>query len=306
MEHYAREGWSVHGTVHGPAGDMSWLPKEARLHEVDLREGRATKQLMAVVKPDVVAHLAAQSSVRESLRDPMATFRDNVGMQVNVLDAVASESPNARVLVVGSGDEYGNVRPEDNPVTESQELRPVSPYAISKVAQDLMGYQYFAAHDLDVVRVRPFIQIGPRRSDQFFAGSIARQVAEIASGLSEPVITVGNIDLERDITDVRDVVRGYALLVERGVSGEVYNLGSGLASTIRQILDSMLRAAGVEAEIQQKPGLQRVGEPPALVGDVSKLEQLTGWHPQISLRRSAEDTFQFWRERVGSRARSAL
>lgn len=305
VEHYSREGWTVHGSSHGPAVDLSWLPAGATLHEIDLRDAQATRNLVAEVRPDVVAHLAAQSSVRESIRDSLGTFRDNVGMQMNVLDAVGAEAPGTTVLVVGSGDEYGNVEPAENPVAEGQELRPVNPYAVSKVAQDLMGYQYFISHGIRVVRVRPFVQIGPRRSDQFVAGSFARQVAEIQAGLAAPVIEVGNIDLKRDITDVRDVVRGYALLVERGHPGEVYNLGSGTGTTIRQLLGAIMRAAGIEAEIRQESQLRRTGEPEVLIGDISKLEEATGWAPHISLQQSAADTLAYWRGQVAARAGSA-
>jgi GDP-4-dehydro-6-deoxy-D-mannose reductase len=226
-------------------------------------------------------------------------------MQMNLLEAVAAEAPQTRVLVVGSGDEYGHVEPSENPVSERQELRPLNPYAISKVAQDLMGYQYYASHGMHVIRVRPFVQIGPRRSDQFVAGSFARQVAEIQAGLAPAVIEVGNIDIERDITDVRDVVRAYSLLLDRGLPGEVYNLGSGRGTTIRQMLAAIMRAAGIEAEIRQEPQLRRTGEPVALIGDISKLEMATGWSPTISLQQSAADTFTYWRGQVAARARSA-
>ncbi len=305
VDHYARAGWDVHGTSHGTAGDLSWLPAGVALHDVDLTDPVATGRLIGELRPAAIAHLAAQSSVRESLRNPMRTFHDNVGMQLNLLDAVAERSPAARVLVVGSCDEYGCVSRDENPVDERQELRPISPYALSKVAQDLMGYQYYVTHALDVVRVRPFVQVGPRRSDQFVAGSFARQVAEIEAGAAAPKIEVGNIDLERDITDVRDVVEGYALLIERGRAGEVYNLGSGTSATLRELLMATMRAADVSAEIHQGVHLRRSGEPPALVSDSTKMKKHTGWAPRIPLDQSAADTLDYWRARVAARIRSA-
>jgi GDP-4-dehydro-6-deoxy-D-mannose reductase len=208
--------------------------------------------------------------------------------------------------VVGSGDEYGYVQPEENPVHERQELRPLNPYALSKVAQDLMGFQYHMSHSLDVVRVRPFVQVGPRRSDRFVAGSFARQVAEIEAGMAPPVVEVGNIDLQRDITDVRDVVQGYALLLDKGKAGEVYNLGRGTPATLRDLLAATMRAAGVEADIRTSTALQRPGEPPILIADASKATSETGWAPQIPLAQSAADTLDYWRGRVATRSRSAL
>lgn len=305
MQNFVSAGWQTHGTTRNPAQHADWLPPEAVVHRVDLNDPAQTRRLVAEIRPSAVAHLAAQSSVRESLRDPMRTYDVNTRMQMNVLDAVMFEVPHARVLVVGSGDEYGYVTREENPVGEGQELRPVTPYAVTKVVQDLMGYQYFRSRGLDVIRVRPFVQVGPRRSDQFVAGSFARQVAEIEAGVVKPVIEVGNIDLERDITDIRDVVAGYAELLKMGESGEVYNLGRGTASTLRQFLLDTMTAAGIRAEIRESPQLKRTGEPQMLIGNASKMKKLTGWSPTISLQQSAADTLEYWRGQVAARWRSA-
>lgn len=277
------------------------VPDGVALVHIDLLDAPAVSRLIAEARPDLVLHLAAQSSVSASWGDPMRTLRDNATMQYNLLEAVLQTDDSTRVLVVGSCDEYGNVSPDDNPVGEWQELRPISPYAISKVVQDLMGYEYAAVHGLPVVRVRPFLQIGPRRSDRFVAGSFARQVAEIERGMRAPVIEVGNIDLMRDFTDVRDVARAYAATAEQGEPGEVYNIASGTAHSLRNLLDAMLHAASLDADIQQVPGLKRPGEPPILVGDASRLRDLTDWTPEISFEQSAADTLAYWRERVGQR-----
>lgn len=304
VELYLEAGWQVHGTVHDAPDDLSWFPSGAALHPVDLRQERETAQLVALLQPDVLVHLAAQSSVRESLRSPLATLSTNVAMQVNLLEAVRAHSARSRVVVVGSCDEYGSVEMRENPVDEATPLRPVTPYAVSKVAQDFIGYQYAVAHDMDVIRVRPFIQVGPRRSDQFVAGSFARQVAEIEAGLAPPIVEVGNVDLQRDITDVRDVVRGYTMLAERGERGEVYNLGSGTATTLRQLLLATTQAAGVDAEVRQVSALQRRGESALLVSNSSKFKDLTGWEPAITLEQSAADALAYWREQIAKRARS--
>jgi GDP-4-dehydro-6-deoxy-D-mannose reductase len=304
VESYTADGWEVHGTSHGHVEDLSWLPDEVTIHETDLREVNGTRRLVAEVHPDVVAHLSALSSVSASLQKPLQTYIENVGMQMNVLDAVAADAPGARVLVVGSGDEYGNVRPDENPVSERQELRPINPYALSKVAQDLMGFQYVVARGLDIVRARPFIQVGPRRSDQFAGGHFARQMAEIEVNGAEPVIEVGNVDLQRDITDVRDVVHAYRALIHHGRTGEVYNLGTGTASSWRTFLTFMLQEARIDAEIREVRSLLRPGEPPLLVGDVKKVREATGWCASIPLQQTAIDTLNYWRERVARGARS--
>jgi len=254
--------------------------------------------LLETVCPDLVQHLAAQSSVAASWRDPMATLRDNATVQFNVLEALLAHARKARVVVVGSCDEYGDVAPEDNPVSETHELRPVNPYALSKVVQDLMGHQYCAVHGLAVIRVRPFLQLGPRRATSFVAGSFARQVAEIAAGVREPIIRVGNVDLKRDFTDVRDVVRAYAVVGQTGTPGEVYNIASGSARTLRDILNGMLREAHVEAEIRVDPDLVRRREIPLLVGDSGRLRGATGWTPTIPFDQSVADTLAYWQERI--------
>lgn len=298
VEHYAREGWRVHGTYHLTDDDRGWLPAGVTLHRVDLRDRGLVSQLVKDTRPDVVQHLAAQSSVAVSWQDPMATLTDNAASQYNLLEGVLAHSRGARVVVVGSCDEYGDVAPEDNPVSETQELRPLSPYALSKVAQDLMGRQYAVVHGLAVVRTRPFLQIGPRRSAAFVAGSFAKQVAEIARGQREPVIRVGNIDLRRDFTDVRDVVLAYALAAERGAPGEVYNIASGRGFTLREVLGGMLRDAKVEAEIRVDPDLVRSAETPLLIGDASRLRWATGWAPTVPFEQSIADTLAWWQDRV--------
>ena len=274
------------------------MPSAVRLYQVDLRDGQSVADLIAAIRPDLVHHLAAQSSVALSWGDPMGTLLDNATAQHNVLEALVTYQRDARVVVVGSCDEYGNVAPDENPIRETHELRPVNPYALSKVVQDLMGREYAEVHGLAVVRVRPFLQIGPRRQTRFVAGSFACQIAEIERRLRQPVIKVGNIDLLRDFTDVRDMARAYALIADEGEPGEVYNIASGTAHSLRELLQVMLRASGVGAEIRPDPDLQRPGEAPLLVGDASRLRRATGWAPAISFEQSAADTLEYWRQRV--------
>lgn len=299
VERYIAHGWEVHGTFRTPPADGSWIPATAALHRIDLLDARAVKDLVSVIHPDLVFHLAAQSSVAASWRDPMSTLRVNAALQCNLLEALSDVCPEARTLVVGSSDEYGLVARELNPIAETQELLPANPYGLSKVIQDLMGHQYFAARGLPVVRVRPFLQLGPRRPDRFAAGSFARQIAEIERGLLPPVVKAGGIDLERDFTDVRDIVRAYSLAAEHGEPGEVYNVASGETHTMRDLIREMLAAAGVDAEIRTDEHLLRRGEPPLLLGDAGRLRRRTGWTPMISFEQSAADTVAYWREYPG-------
>jgi GDP-4-dehydro-6-deoxy-D-mannose reductase len=298
VEHCVRQGWTVVGTYHEAGEDHSWLPDGAVLRRVDLCDPAAAADLVASTQPDVVQHLAAQSSVSVSWRDPVATLVQNSAMQYNLLEAVLAHRRDARVVVVGSCDEYGDVAPEANPVSEAHELRPMSPYALSKVAQDLMGLQYATVQRLDVVRVRPFLQMGPRRTALFAVGSFARQIAEIECGMRGPSIDVGNVDLVRDLTDVRDAARAYALLAERGAPGEVYNIASGAGHSLREVIDVMLEDAGLEAEIRPQASLHRQAEVPLLVGDASRLRRTTGWAPEIPFEQSARDTLSYWRQRI--------
>ncbi|HCG00330.1 MAG TPA: GDP-mannose 4,6-dehydratase [Chloroflexi bacterium] len=299
MEYYASAGWGVVGTHLGaPEYSPDQTLGNISLRSIDLRDCQAVRDLFLEVRPDLVVHLAAQSSVSMSWERPMQTLTDNATMQYAVLEAVLESNRGARIITIGSADEYGCVAPDENPVSEEHELLPASPYGLSKVVQDLMARQYWEIHGLDVVRTRPFQQAGPRRADKFVAGSFARQVSEIAVGVRERVIHVGNIDLERDFVDVRDVARAYALLAERGQAGEVYNIATGVPRTLRDMLELMLKDSGVSAEIREDPSRRRLQEAPLLTGDASKLRSTTGWTPEVSFEQSVLDTLGYWRRRV--------
>lgn len=296
--HYLQSGYAVHGTHLGSADEHPPLPAGLTLHAINLEDAAAVGRLIGAVGPAIVHHLAAQSSTALSLQDPMRTISTNASMQYNVLEAIRQDAPEARVLVVGSADEYGDVAPEDNPIMEEQPLRPLTPYALSKVVQDLMGLQYAVAHGLQVVRVRPFLQLGRRRSDTFAVGSFARQIAEIEAGTRPAEIHVGNIDLQRDFCDVRDVARACALAAEGGTPGDVYNIASGTAHTLRDLLATMLGVSGVQAAIVRDEGRARSTEPEILVGNAARLRHATGWTPEISFEEAATATLDDWRERV--------
>ncbi len=274
------------------------LDPAVRTVPADLTDRARVTAAVREVRPEAVYHLAAQSSVARSLEDPLSTLINNIGGQVNLLESVAECGVDTRILVVGSSDEYGPTPPEQLPIDESCELRPVSAYAVSKVTQDLLGHQYFATHRMQIVRVRPFGHTGPGQVDTFVAAAFARQIAESEAGLRDAVIRVGYLDGERDFTDVRDVVRGYRLLLELGTAGEVYNLGSGQPRPIREVLDGLLAHATRHLEVQTDPALMRPSEVPIQYADYSKLHAATGWRPEIPFEQTLADLLEDWRHRV--------
>lgn len=294
--------WEVAGTVYGPYDNIADLCGTLELYPAELSRLDVMTFILEQAQPDVIFHLAAQPLVSVSRRDPWGTIETNVRMQLNVLEGVTRVNPGCRVLVVGSSEEYGLVSPQDLPLDEDTPLRPLSPYALSKVAQDLLGLQYHLVHKLDVVRARPFNHIGPRQRIGFVAPDFASQIAAIELGLQAPVIEVGNLEARRDFSDVRDVVRAYELLASQGEAGEVYNVGSGESYAIRQVLDTLLSMTDIEIEVRQDPQRLRPSEVPEVVCDATRIRQRTGWQTTISFQQSLEDILAFWREETKGQA----
>jgi GDP-4-dehydro-6-deoxy-D-mannose reductase len=219
-----------------------------------------------------------------------------------VLEVVAQLGLACRVLVVGSSEEYGAIAPHDLPIDEDTPLRPTSAYAVSKVTQDLLGLQYWFSRQVEAVRVRPFNHIGPRQRQGFVAPDFASQIARIEAGLRPPQLAVGALDVARDFSDVRDIVRGYHLALTQGRAGEVYNLGAGQAHTVRELLNTLIAASGAAIEIVQDPERTRLVEVPRMVADCTRMADHTGWRTQIPFERSLSDVLDYWREQVRSGA----
>jgi GDP-4-dehydro-6-deoxy-D-mannose reductase len=283
------------GIVKGVEPRRSDLPG-VRVLTIDLEDAAAADAAIAEARPDRIVHLAAQSSVRASWDDPTGTFRANVHGLIHLMEALRRRSWSPRVLVVGSADEYG--RADELPITEEAPLRPTSPYAASKVAQGYVALQYALSVRMPVIRTRTFPHTGPGRTDLFAESSFARQAAEIQAGRRPPVLSVGNADVVRDFTDVRDVVRAYWMLLERGEPGQVYNVCSGTGVSLREIATRLLALAGVRAEVRVDPERLRPGDIPALVGDPTRLRQATGWEPRIGLQQTLRDLLDYWRAHV--------
>ena len=277
--------------------NVSHLGASVRLLDINVLDARALAQTIARERPDLIFHLAGQAAVSRSWQDPEDTFACNVVGQLNIFRAVIQADINPLNLVVGSEEEYGLVE-DESPIPEDAPLRPLNPYGVSKVAQDLLGYQYFRSHGLRSVRVRPFSHLGPRQSDAFVASAFARQVAECEAGLTAPVLRVGNLEARRDVTDVRDMVRAYALALLRARPGEVYNLGAGRSVRIQEILDFYLQRARCPLKVERDPARFRPIDVPPRTCDSTKFRQETGWAPVIPLDQTLADTLEHWRERI--------
>src|SRR5579864_3031116 len=281
---------------------LAHLAHQVRIEEFDLVASAESELagLIARKQPEVIYHLAAQSNPQASVADPRGTWALNLGGVLNLLEAVKGSGLAPRVVLVGSGVCYGNPGPEHLPVTESCPLRPNNPYSASKGASDLLGIQHYLGHGTDVLMVRPFNHSGPRQSPTYVLGALARQVADVEAG-RKPRVEVGNLDVVRDFTDVRDVVRAYRLLALRGVSGEIYNLGSGQGTKLADALDMLTALARFPVEVQVDPARLRPVDQRMLVADPSKLRAATGWQPQYSIDRTLADMLQYCRETLDSK-----
>ena len=295
--------WEVAGTVFGPYGNIADLCGQLELYPAELSRLDVVTFILEQAQPDVIFHLAAQPLVSTSQRDPWGTLETNIRMQLSLLEGVAQIRPDCRVLVVGSSEEYGLVSPQELPVDEDTPLRPMNPYALSKVAQDLMGLQYHLARSLQIIRVRPFNHIGPRQGLGFVSADLASQIAAAELGMQRPVIAVGNLDARRDFSDVRDVVQAYTALITRGVPGQVYNIGAGESHAVQEILDTLLGMSRVPIEVRQDPDRMRPSDMPDIVCDATRIQKLCGWRTTIPFAQSLRDVLEYWREEKAAAAK---
>jgi len=269
------------------------------LHPGDLADYTWVHETLDRIRPDHLFHLAAQASVRRSWERPGETLVTNVTLELNLLQSIVELGLGPRVLIVGSADEYGLVGQDDLPIDENTPLRPLNPYAVSKIAQDYLGYQYHLSHGLEIVRVRPFNHIGPRQALGFVVPDFAEQIARIEAGLGEAVLRVGNLAAQRDFTDVRDMVRGYYLALAKGVGGQVYNIGSGRAYAIQEILDELLSMCQVPVRVEVDERRLRPSDVPVHICDCRRFKADTGWEPEYDLSTSLRDVLDYWRGQVG-------
>ena len=289
--------FEIFGTYHSEEGFLNSPVKEKiQFKKIDLTDSQNVLNLVSKIKPDYVFHLAAASAPSESFKDPLKTFNTNVAGEINILEAMQKNNLlHSKILIISSCEVYGYVRPDDLPVNEMTELRPSSPYAVSKVTQDYLGLQYYLAYKLQCIRARPFNHIGPRQSAKFVVSDFSRQIAQIEKGKKEPIMYVGNLEAKRDFTDVRDMVKAYAILIEKGIPGEVYNIGSGISYSAKEILDLLMEHSRSKITVKIDPAKMRPSDMPDIICDNKKLTKFIGWKPEIPLKQTLADTLDYWR-----------
>ena len=296
-----REGHDVFGIVRwrSRSEHLEHLNGHLHLIEADLLDLKSLQDVMINLRPDYIFHLAAQSFVPASWTAPAVTLETNAVGSCNLFEAVRTAQIDPLIQIACSSEEYGLVHENELPIKETNPLRPLSPYAVSKVAMDYLGYQYFKSYGLKIVRTRGFNHEGPRRGEVFVTSTFAKQIALIEKGKQKPVILVGDLSTKRDFTDVRDMVRGYYLAAQKGEPGEVYNIASGKAWVIKDVLDYLLSLSKVKnIKVKRDPKRLRPSDVPILLGDSSKFRQATGWQPQIPFKKTLRDTLNYWRRRV--------
>ncbi len=281
-----------------PLEHIKGILEELKLVEGDLLDARSLQQVLMESQPEEVYHLAAQSFVPTSWRAPAETLHTNVLGEVHLLESIRQCCPFARVLIAGSSEEYGLVYPHELPIKENQPLRPLSPYGVSKVAQDLLGWQYFQSYGMHIIRARAFNHEGPRRGKMFAPSDFAHQIVRIKFYLQKSQIEVGNLDAIRDYTDVRDVVIAYVSALRKGTKGEAYNICSGKGYKIGMVLNELLDIAQLQAEIVVNQQKFRPSDVPVLVGDNSKIRQEVGWQPLIPFRQTLADLLDYWEKEI--------
>jgi GDP-4-dehydro-6-deoxy-D-mannose reductase len=296
-------GVEVYGTFRWRSrmDNVEHLDRKIKLVEADLRDYSSMHRALEETRPDFIFHLAAQSFVPASWNAPNDTIVTNATGQTNLFEAIRILKLDPVVQIACSSEQYGLVLPDEVPIKETNPLRPLSPYAVSKVAQDFLGYQYHQSYGLKVVRTRGFNHTGPRRGQVFVTSNFCSQVAAIELGLQEPVIRVGNIEAIRDFTDVRDMVRAYWLAVTKAKPGEAYNIATGKGIRIREMLDLVLSFSRVKVSLEVDPARLRPSDVEILIGDSSKFRADTGWEPRIPFEQTVQDLLDYWRERLARR-----
>jgi len=292
------KGYKVFGTFFDKStfSNLNGFVNKIKVYRCDIRDYDALKNVIGDVQPDEIYHLAAISFIPTSLKDPKLTFDTNLYGTLNLYQAVIDLKMNPIILFIGSADEYGLVKEKDMPIGESHLLLPVNPYSISKASADFLSFFYFKNYSLNIFRVRPFNHIGPRQAPEFVCSSFAKQIAEIEKGLREPIIKVGNLEAKKDFTDVRDMVRGYWLALDKGEPGKVYNICSERAIHIKGLLNHLLELSSRKVEIMKDPNRMRPTGNPILQGDSSKFRKRSGWKPEIPLDKTLKDILEYWRK----------
>jgi len=280
--------------------DRTAAPAQPQHRHCDLIDAQAVRTLVASIAPEAVVHLASMASVGESFEQPQKTLTNNLTAACNVLEAMRHEAAAARLLVIGSAEQYGIVTAAELPLTEEQPLRPASPYAVAKVAQEHLALQYHRSWKLDVVLTRSFNHSGPGQTNRFVLPAFAEQIALCEQGKHDAVLQVGNLDAQRDFLDVRDVAAAYVALLDKGRSGVSYNVCRGQALRISDLVKGLLQRSRVPMQLQQDPARMRPSDLPVLLGSASRLHEDTRWQAQLSIDQTLDDILADWRHRVAA------
>lgn len=287
-------GLEIFGTVFNGSGVLAEMLPKDHIIPLNLLDGEAVKSLFTTVQPDQIYHLASFAFVGQSFERGAEVLTNNIGLQERVLEAVLNYTPSARVLIVGSAEEYGLSEQGESPIKENHPFRPVNPYSVSKVAQDLLAYAYTVSHKLNIVRVRPFNHIGERQTTDFAIPAFAKQIVSIERG-QQDILSVGNLTGLRDFTDVKDMMRAYILLMEKGQVGEVYNIGSGIGVKMSEIVDRLIAMSSTKVVVKQDEKRFRPLDIPEIVADASKIKAL-GWKTTIPLDETLKRVLEYWRK----------
>ncbi len=284
----------IHGTVRSSGASLAGV----QVHHVDLRDEHRVRDLITTLRPQQIYHLAAQSFVPRSFEAPWETLENNIRAQLNIVLACLELDTMPRILTVSSAEVYGAVSADQVPMHENLAPHPTSPYSVSKVTQEMMALQYQHSHQLPIMCARPFNHFGPGQNERFVTPAFAMQVARIAAGLQSPVIEVGDLTAQRDFTDVRDIVRAYSLIIDKGTPGTIYNVASGQAQSIQHLLDTLVTFADADIQVKTVPERLRPVKVPILLGDATRLQQATGWAPAFTFEASLRDIYEDCRMRV--------
>lgn len=278
--------------------NINHLKDQVILHKADLTDRSSLDNVIRESCPDFVFHLAAQSNVAESWKEPEITMQTNTIGTLNLLEAIRASSSNPIIHIACSSEQFGLIETESLPLTEECPFNPLSPYSVSKISCDFLGFQYFKSYGMKIIRTRAFNHTGPRQSERFVCSSFAKKIVEIEKGLKPPVMTVGNLDAVRDFSDVRDIVRAYYLCVTKGSPGEAYVLASGKGRSIQDVLNALLNMSNTTIKIETDPNLLRPSDIPATYGDPTKFQKKTGWNSTIAFEQTLSDLLNYWRARM--------
>ncbi|MBI5869811.1 MAG: GDP-mannose 4,6-dehydratase [Actinobacteria bacterium] len=268
------------------------------VHCCNLADSEPLTEIIEQEAPDAVVHLAARAQVAGAWKEAPGILETNIVCTQVLMQALHEKAPDARMLLISSSEVYGKVDQDRLPAGETSALKPNNPYSVSKVAQEFVALQYHEAFGAQVIIARPFNHVGPKQVGNFVVPAFAKQIAEMEAGLREPLMRVGNLESQRDFTDVRDVVRAYHLLLMGGKAGEAYNIASGTTHPISEILEKLIKLSTVMPEVENIPELMRPSDTPVVVGDAGKLKALGEWQPVIPLEQSLKDALDYWREQV--------